>query len=44
MNKMAAEMDFECGSCDYQEVCDEADGLKGMRDKLMEKSKETLHG
>ncbi len=44
MNKMAAEMDFECGSCDYQDVCDEADGLKGMRDKLMEKSKETLHG
>ncbi len=44
MNKMAAEMDFECGSCDYQEVCDEADGLKGMRDKLMEKSGEALHG
>jgi len=44
MNKMASEMDFECGSCDYQDVCDEADGLKGMRDKLMEKSKETLHG
>jgi CO dehydrogenase/acetyl-CoA synthase beta subunit len=44
MNKMAAEMDFECGSCDYQDVCDEADGLKGMRDKLMEKSKETMHG
>ncbi len=44
MNKMAAEMDFECSSCDYQDVCDEADGLKGMRDKLMEKSKETLHG
>ena len=44
MNKMASEMDFECGSCDYQEVCDEADGLKGMRDKLMGKSKEALHG
>jgi hypothetical protein len=44
MNKMASEMDFECGSCDYQDVCDEADGLKGMRDKLMEKSKEALHG
>jgi CO dehydrogenase/acetyl-CoA synthase beta subunit len=44
MNKMASEMDFECGSCDYQDVCDEAEGLKGMRDKLMEKSKEALHG
>ena len=44
MNKMAGEMDFECGSCDYQDVCDEADGLKGMRDRLMEKSKEAMHG
>jgi CO dehydrogenase/acetyl-CoA synthase beta subunit len=44
MNKMAAEMDFECGSCDYQDVCDEAEGLKGMRDSLMGKSKEALHG
>jgi CO dehydrogenase/acetyl-CoA synthase beta subunit len=44
MNKMAVEMDFECGSCDYQDVCDEADGLKDMRDKLMEKSKEALNG
>jgi len=38
MNKMASEMDFECSTCDYQDVCDEADGLRGMRDKLMEKS------
>jgi CO dehydrogenase/acetyl-CoA synthase beta subunit len=44
MNKMAFEMDFECGSCNYQDVCDEAEGLKGMRDKLMEKSREALHG
>lgn len=44
MNKMASEMDFECGSCDYQDVCDEAEGLKRMRDKLMEKSREALHG
>lgn len=44
MNKMASEMDFECGSCDYQDVCDEAQGLKGMRDKLMEKSREAVHG
>jgi CO dehydrogenase/acetyl-CoA synthase beta subunit len=44
MNKMAGEMDFECGSCDYQDVCNEADGLKGMRDRLMEKTKRALHG
>ena len=44
MNKMSGEMDFECGSCDYQDVCDEAEGLKGMRDRLMEKSKEAMHG
>lgn len=37
MNKMASEMDFECGTCDYQDVCDEADGLKTMRERLMEK-------
>ncbi|HPS94752.1 MAG TPA: hypothetical protein PK600_09835 [Deltaproteobacteria bacterium] len=44
MNKMASEMDFECGSCDYRDVCDEAEGLKGMRDRLMEKSREAVHG
>jgi CO dehydrogenase/acetyl-CoA synthase beta subunit len=44
MNKMAAEMDFECARCDYQDVCDEAEGLKSMRDKLMKKSEEALHG
>jgi CO dehydrogenase/acetyl-CoA synthase beta subunit len=40
MDKMAAEMDFECESCDYQEVCEEADGLRLMRDKLMAGKKE----
>jgi CO dehydrogenase/acetyl-CoA synthase beta subunit len=46
MNKMAAEMDFECGTCDYREVCDEADGLKSMRDRLREKKELTggTHG
>ncbi|MGD0209469.1 MAG: hypothetical protein ABSC14_00650 [Desulfomonilia bacterium] len=44
MNKMASEMDFECESCDYQDVCDEAEGLKGMRDKLLGKTKRALHG
>lgn len=38
MNKMAGEMDFECSSCDYQDVCDEADGLKGMRESLLKKT------
>jgi len=37
-------MDFECESCDYQDVCDEAEGLKGMRDKLLGKTKRALHG
>jgi CO dehydrogenase/acetyl-CoA synthase beta subunit len=44
MNKMVNEMEFECGSCDYQEVCNEADGLRGMRDKLVEKSRGTPRG
>jgi CO dehydrogenase/acetyl-CoA synthase beta subunit len=41
MNKMAAEMDFECGTCDYQDVCDEADGLKNMRNRLKENKPRT---
>jgi len=44
MNKMAGEFEYDCASCNYQEVCDEADGLKGMRDKLMKKSGEAMHG
>ena len=40
MNKMAAEMDYECENCDYQEVCDDAFQLKAMRDRLMKKSQE----
>jgi CO dehydrogenase/acetyl-CoA synthase beta subunit len=44
MNKMAGEMDFECESCDYKTVCDDATELKSMRDKLMKKSKEASHG
>ncbi len=44
MNKMASEMDFECESCDYQEVCDDASQLKAMRDKLMKKSQEACVG
>jgi hypothetical protein len=41
---MAGELEYDCSTCDYQEVCDEADGLKGMRARLMEKSGEALHG
>jgi CO dehydrogenase/acetyl-CoA synthase beta subunit len=44
MNKMAGEMDFECETCDYQAVCDDATQLKSMRDSLMKKSKEAGHG
>jgi len=44
MNKMASEMDFECDTCDYQSVCDEATELKAMREKLMQKKKEAHHG
>ncbi|MDT8273616.1 MAG: hypothetical protein RRA35_10555 [Desulfomonilia bacterium] len=44
MNKMASEMDFDCVSCDYQDVCDEADGLKGMREKLINRSHEVSNG
>lgn len=43
MNKMATEMDFDCESCDYREVCDEADDLKAMRDRLLKKRQETGH-
>lgn len=41
MNKMAGEMDFECDSCDYRTVCDDATQLKSMRDSLMKKRGET---
>ena len=37
MTKMAEEMDFDCESCEYQEVCSEAEELQYMRKSLMEK-------
>ncbi|MFY9398359.1 MAG: hypothetical protein WAR22_08355 [Desulfomonilia bacterium] len=40
MNKMASEMDFDCESCDYREVCDEVDDLKAMRERLLKKRRE----
>ena len=44
MNKMAEEFAFDCSSCEYQDVCNEADALKGMRDTLRNKSREVGHG
>ena len=44
MNKMAAEFETDCASCDFQEVCDEADGLRGMRDRLNEKTRKARYG
>ncbi|MCP4693099.1 MAG: hypothetical protein GY859_33965 [Desulfobacterales bacterium] len=36
MRKMAEEVSFDCSSCDYQDVCDEVDELKAMRDSMKE--------
>lgn len=33
MNKMATEMTFDCGSCDYTDICSEVEGLRSMRRK-----------
>lgn len=30
MNKMATELSFDCGSCDYTEICAEVEGLRSM--------------
>lgn len=34
MNKMVEEMSFDCGSCDYQDVCDDVSELRQMRNAL----------
>jgi CO dehydrogenase/acetyl-CoA synthase beta subunit len=44
MNKMAAEFETDCASCDFQEVCDEAEGLKSMRERLSEKKRKAMYG
>lgn len=31
MNKMATEMTFDCGSCDYTDICSKVEGLRSMR-------------
>lgn len=38
MSKMVNEMIFDCGACEYQDVCDDADGLRAMRDNLKSKN------
>ncbi|MBN2298527.1 MAG: hypothetical protein JXM72_08030 [Deltaproteobacteria bacterium] len=44
MNKMVEEFDFDCTSCEYQDVCNEADLLKDMRNRLQNKEREVVHG
>jgi len=35
MTKMADELDFDCGSCDYNDVCSDVAGLRTMRRRLI---------
>jgi CO dehydrogenase/acetyl-CoA synthase beta subunit len=46
MDKMAGEMDFDCDSCEFEDVCDEAEELKGMRERAKMKADrgDSLHG
>ncbi len=37
LNKMLSEMDTDCDECEYNDVCDEVDELKGMKKKRDEK-------
>lgn len=36
MNRMTEEMSFDCGSCEYVDVCSEVQGLRNIRDVLRE--------
>jgi len=38
MDKMTGELDFDCDTCEYDDVCDEAEGLRGMRERAMKKA------
>lgn len=40
LNKMLSEIDPDCDECEYNDVCDEVDELKGMRKKRDEKRKD----
>lgn len=35
LNKMAEHLIYDCGECEYKEVCDEVDGLRRMHEKSM---------
>ena len=37
MTKMTEEMEFECESCEFQTICDEAEELRNMRRSLIKK-------
>lgn len=37
LNKMLSEIDSDCDECEYNDVCDEVDELRGMRKKRNEK-------
>ncbi len=44
MNRMTEELDFDCGSCEYVDICSEVDGLRKMRDSLMKETGDAAHG
>ncbi len=37
LSKMVDEMSYDCGECEYQDICDDADELRKLRDSLAEK-------
>jgi CO dehydrogenase/acetyl-CoA synthase beta subunit len=37
MNKMARELSFDCGTCDYTDICAEIEGLRSMRNSTKNK-------
>ncbi len=43
MDKMAVEIDADCESCEYQDVCSDADQLKAMRRSMQHKNREAMH-
>lgn len=43
MDKMAGEMDFDCDTCEFEDVCDEAEELRGMRQQAKRKAEKGDH-
>jgi len=37
MSKMVNEMNYDCSDCSYQDICNDADGLRRLRDRLASK-------